>query len=76
MKLYNILEMKKAIKLFVVLIVLLVSSTNLVHATQEYCATVTVYCSNGNSGYGMVCGSSPEEFSQNAAEMAGVICNG
>jgi hypothetical protein len=68
--------MKKAIKLFVVLIVLIVSSTNLAHATQEYCTTVTVYCANGNAGYGLVCGSTPEEFSQNVAEMASVICNG
>lgn len=67
--------MKKYLVAGLLAVTLMIGFAKKADATQQYCATVTVHCENGNSGYGLVCGSTTEEFIANAAEMAEVICS-
>ena len=42
---------------------------------EEECYTAEVYCSNGNAGYGLVCGSNADEMTDEVSDLSDAICN-
>ncbi len=68
--------MRKNIKTVLILgvFVLGLAYTNTARA-EEVCDTVTVYCANGNSGYGLACGANADEMTDEVSDLADAICN-
>ena len=67
--------MKKAVKIFLVLLVFLSFNQFAIAKNELRCGTVTIECANGKAGYGLVCGSTDQEIIDAGVEMGDVICN-
>lgn len=42
---------------------------------EEQCHTLPIFCGDGSSNFGLVCGSTYQEYLQNWDEMTDVVCN-
>ncbi|MBN2817555.1 MAG: hypothetical protein JXP36_01210 [Bacteroidales bacterium] len=70
--------MKNLIKRSLVLGILMLGLTFInianVHA-EEQCHSVQIFCGNGTSNFGLICGETYQEYLQNLDEMTGVVCD-
>ena len=61
--------------LLLVVFVLGITFTNNANATEEQCHTVQILCGDSSVNFGLVCGSTYEEYMRNYDEMVSVVCN-
>lgn len=71
-------KMKNIIKKSFVLVVFMLGLTFINNANvqaEEQCHTVQIFCGNGTSNFGLICGETYQEYLQNLDEMTGVVCD-